>query len=107
MLYRLFPEDYSTTSDYAWYATVETSLPYEENGDWEWILGPASSMKVAGTHLKRTCGFPSNKTSIIALRPSGRSRLGGEHYFNPTRFDQKGQTRSPLLKRRPNSCHCE
>ena len=40
VLYRLFPEDYRTTSDHAWYATVETSLPYEENGDWEWTLGP-------------------------------------------------------------------
>ena len=40
VLYRLFPEDYSKTSDHAWYATIETSLPYEENGDWEWTLGP-------------------------------------------------------------------
>ena len=40
LLYRLFPEDYSTTSDHAWYATIETSVPYEKNGDWEWTLGP-------------------------------------------------------------------
>lgn len=40
LLYRLFPKEYGVTSNHAWYATLETSLPYEENTDWEWTLGP-------------------------------------------------------------------
>ena len=67
-LFRVFPEEYSTENDAAWYLTLEANSFLETNGDRELLLSPG--LLYEGTKCALELGVQLPVARAVTHRPA-------------------------------------